>query len=258
MIELNRLGLPLASLLGFASLLGLASVGFATSALAANSCSVQSTAVAPAVVELYTSEGCNSCPPANQWLSKVKADPSVVSLAFHVDYWDHLGWKDRFSKAGFTERQSDQRAVNGAPFSATPQVVINGVYKPSWSRATVEPQSGKTAPVEVTLAEDAGHYDASITPVAGATAKLAAYWAVTQDDFTTAVEAGENSGVALHEDSVVRQFQEVPAWTPKVGTATHLQFKSIVANDLAHPHHVNLVIVDAETGKPVQAVKLGC
>ena len=69
------------------------------------------------VVELYTSEGCNSCPPADRWLSTLKADPAVVALAFHVDYWDRLGWKDRFASAAFTQRQAAQQATNGARFS---------------------------------------------------------------------------------------------------------------------------------------------
>src|ERR1700709_639060 len=85
--------------------------------------SVQSGALRAPVVELYTSEGCSSCPPADRWLSGFKADPSTVALAFHVDYWDRLGWKDRFASAAFTERQSRQQAVNGARFSYTPQVV---------------------------------------------------------------------------------------------------------------------------------------
>ena len=62
------------------------------------------------VVELYTSEGCNSCPPADRWLSQLKTDPDVVALAFHVDYWDRLGWKDRFASAAFTARQAEQQA----------------------------------------------------------------------------------------------------------------------------------------------------
>ena len=86
----------------------------------------------PPVVELYTSEGCNSCPPADRWLSKLKADPGVVALAFHVDYWDRLGWKDRFASAAFTARQAEQQASNGARFSYTPQVVVDGQDRKDW------------------------------------------------------------------------------------------------------------------------------
>ena len=71
-------------------------------ARAGDACTATSPRTVAPVVELYTSEGCNSCPPADRWLSRLKADPTVVALAFHVDYWDRLGWKDRFASAAFT------------------------------------------------------------------------------------------------------------------------------------------------------------
>ena len=89
MPTLNPLALPIAGLLACTVLA--TSPGFA-----AQTCSARSTPTITPVVELYTSEGCNSCPPADKWVSRLKADPSVVALAFHVDYWDRLGWKDRF------------------------------------------------------------------------------------------------------------------------------------------------------------------
>lgn len=241
-----------------ACLCGITMVGMATSALAAESCSVRSTALAPPVVELYTSEGCSSCPPANQWLSTVKSNPAVVALAFHVDYWDRLGWTDRFSSAAYTDRQARQRVVNGAPFSATPQVVVDGAYRLGWSESTVNPGAGNKAPVEVTLTGSGDRYRARISPVGISPVRLGAYWAVTQDDFITRIDAGENSGATLKEDSVVRQFQEVGVWTTAIDTPVDLVFEPAVAVDPQHPRHLNLVIVDAQTGKPVQAVKLGC
>ncbi len=86
----------------------------------------------PTLVELYTSEGCSSCPPADRWLSQLKGQDDVVALAFHVDYWDRLGWKDRFASAEHTQRQAQQQRSNGARFSYTPQVVVNGRDRPSW------------------------------------------------------------------------------------------------------------------------------
>src|SRR5688572_7390063 len=92
-------------------------------AAAADACTAASPRTIVPVVELYTSEGCNSCPPADRWLSTLKAAPDVVALAFHVDYWDRLGWKDRFASAAFTQRQANQQASTGARFSYTPQVI---------------------------------------------------------------------------------------------------------------------------------------
>ena len=93
---------------------GLLLAGAASAGPAA--CNASSGIAVPTVVELYTSEGCNSCPPADKWLSGLKGQPGVVSLAFHVDYWDRLGWKDRFAAPAYTERQNEVSARAGARF----------------------------------------------------------------------------------------------------------------------------------------------
>lgn len=80
----------------------------------------------PTVVELYTSEGCSSCPPADRWLNSLKDRSDVIPLAFHVDYWDSASWKDRFSQAAFTQQQSVSRLITGTRFAYTPQLVVNG------------------------------------------------------------------------------------------------------------------------------------
>ena len=86
------------------------------------------------VAELYTSEGCDSCPPADKWFSSlnVKKD-GVVPLAFHVDYWDYIGWKDRFANAAFGERQRESVRRQGGRTSYTPQVMVNGQDQRIWS-----------------------------------------------------------------------------------------------------------------------------
>ena len=89
-------------------------VGAETSAA---SCRVTSGEQQAQVVELYTSEGCNSCPPADRWLSSLKSQPGVLAAAFHVDYWNSLGWVDRFGSARHTERQAEQSRSAGAGFS---------------------------------------------------------------------------------------------------------------------------------------------
>ncbi|MDP9045059.1 MAG: DUF1223 domain-containing protein, partial [Pseudomonadota bacterium] len=129
-------------------------------ALAAPSCSVLSTDPSPSVVELYTSEGCSSCPPADRWLSRVNAEPRVVALAFHVDYWDRLGWKDRFASAEYTGRQSQQQGVSGARFSYTPQVLVDGVDRPDWAREPLGTAPRQPATVSVRLSREAGQASA--------------------------------------------------------------------------------------------------
>lgn len=230
----------------------------AASAQAAESCRVRSGDVPTPVVELYTSEGCSSCPPADKWLSTLKSDPRAVALAFHVDYWDRLGWKDRFASAAWTERQASQQRVNGARFSYTPQVVVNGRDQPDWPRLRSPlPAAGGAATVDIALEQVASKVNATVTPDARAPKRLAAYWAVTEQSYVTSVRSGENGGATLHHDFVVRDFKPVAAWS--TGDAPkRLEFDLPGAGDPAHPRLVNLVVVDADSGRPVQAAKLGC
>ena len=230
-------------------------------AQAAQVCSAHSGPTITPVVELYTSEGCSSCPPADQWLSRLKAEPSIVALAFHVDYWDRLGWKDRFASATYTQRQAESQRSSGARFSYTPQVIVDGADRPGWSGldASIAARSRATAPVDLALQRDGNHFTATVAPAANAPARLAAYWAVTEQGHSSAVRAGENSGATLNHDFVVREYLPVAAWTAHAGgAATTLQFDSTLPADPAHARQVNLVIVDADRGRPVQAVKLGC
>lgn len=237
--------------------LALGSASLST-ALAASACSVQSGALAPPVVELYTSEGCSSCPPADRWLSRLKSDPTTIALAFHVDYWDRLGWKDRFDSAAYTRRQAEQQSVSGARFSYTPQVIVDGVDRPDWPHATPAAMPRPAAKVSVALSHEEDRVSASVVPGSGAPARLAAYWAVTEQGHVSAVKAGENEGATLSHDFVVRDYKPVAAWSARPGVATDLRLDLAGPADPAHPRSVNLVVIDADTGRPVQAVKLGC
>ena len=222
------------------------------------SCSARSGPTVTPVVELFTSEGCNSCPPADHWMSTLKADPGVVALAFHVDYWDRLGWKDRFASPAFTQRQAQTQASSGARFSYTPQVLLDGADRKDWSRIaapSVERQR-PAARVDITLVREDRRFSATVVPASGAPARLAAYWALTENGHSTAVKAGENEGVTLKHDYVVREYQPVAAWS-SANPAT-LRFEPNTARDPAHAAEVNLVVVDAGSGRPLQALKLGC
>jgi len=209
------------------------------------------------LVELYTSEGCNSSPPADRWLSALTAHPDVVALAYHVDYWDRLGWKDRFASAAFTQRQVEQQAVNGARFAYTPQVVIDGHDRKDWPHARVAAASA-TSPVNITLTRDGDHVVANVSAGAGAPARLAAYWAVTEAGHRTMVKAGENEGATLAHEFVVREYLPVGAW-PAAGEAAHsVSYAPRAAADPAHSRRLNFVVIDASSGKPLQALALGC
>ena len=254
MVRSHLFALPLAGLLGLSALA-------TTPALAAQTCSARSAATITPVVELYTSEGCSSCPPADKWLSRLKADPSVIALAFHVDYWDRLGWKDRFASAAFTQRQAETQRSSGARFSYTPQVLLDGADRPDWPGigASIASRTRPSSPVDVQLVHDGNRFTATIAASTGTPARLAAYWAVTEQGHVSAVKAGENEGATLAHDYVVREYRQVPAWAAKAdGPAATLQFEPAGTPDPAHARSVNLVIVNADSGRPVQAVKIGC
>ncbi|HEX6704467.1 MAG TPA: DUF1223 domain-containing protein [Albitalea sp.] len=226
-------------------------------ALAAPACTARSGPTMAPVIELYTSEGCNSCPPADRWLSALKDRADVVGLAFHVDYWDRLGWKDRFARPGFTQRQSEQQAVNGARFSYTPQVVLDGHDRKDWPRialGAVRP----AAPVQIELTREADAVVARVTPLGQAPRQLAAYWAVTEFGHRTAVKAGENEGVTLEHDFVVTDYRREAAWAAATGATRSLSFAPGAPSDASRMRKVNLVVVDASTGRPVQALALAC
>ncbi|HEX2541799.1 MAG TPA: DUF1223 domain-containing protein [Caldimonas sp.] len=225
---------------------------------AAEACVAASPRTVVPVVELYTSEGCNSCPPADRWLSALKSSPDVVALAFHVDYWDRLGWKDRYGSAAFTQRQASQLASTGARFSYTPQVVVDGQDRKDWPSLRVPAAARPPATIELSLAREGERVVATVTPGPGAPRRLAAYWTVTEQAHVTAVKAGENEGATLRHDFVVREYATVPPWSARGATPETLHFTPAGKADAAHPRSVNLVVVDAATGRPVQALKLAC
>lgn len=229
---------------------------------AADRCVAKSGARTLPLVELYTSEGCSSCPPADRWLAASfppGADAPGAALAFHVDYWDRLGWKDRFASPAFTARQAEQQAANGARFSYTPQVVVDGRDRKDWPGIAV-PLGGSrpAASVDLVLAREGERVTATVAATALSPKRLAAWWAITEQGHVTAVKAGENSGATLQHDYVVRDYRTVPAWSPRAGATQSLVYQLPARTEAARPREVNLVVVDADSGRPVQALKLAC
>lgn len=179
----------------------------------------------PKVVELYTSEGCSSCPPAEALLGELATRSDVVPLAFHVDYWDELGWRDRFSSAAATRRQQWWGGVLGLGSIFTPQMIIEGRHSVVGSdRAAVDAalaEPSVSIPVEAQL--DAGQ----ITVRVGAVPSPLQYdvYAIAYlPRAITAIGRGENAGRTLTEWNIVRSWR-------KLGTTDGraLQF-SVAAN----------------------------
>jgi hypothetical protein len=225
-------------------------------ASAASTCTAQSGATVPAVVELYTSEGCSSCPPAERWIGALKGRDGVVALAFHVDYWDSLGWQDRFAQPQFTQRQNATRRTSGARFAYTPQVIVDSRDAPDWSALPASALRPRVpASVALTLARDDAGLALTVVPGAGAPAKLAGYVAVVDDGLQTRVGAGENRGETLREDAIVRELLPWNVAGPQPAT---LRFASSSTPEPGTQRHWVAVATDGAYGKPLQAVVLAC
>jgi hypothetical protein len=222
--------------------------------------SASASAAPPTVVELYTSEGCSSCPPADKWLSTLKGRPDVLALSFHVNYWDRLGWPDRFASAEATARQHELARVFGSSQVYTPQVVVNGRDWRQWPRlpkpglAAASTAAAAPAAPAVTLNRDGEQVTARVSAGDG-NAMLGGYWAVLEDGHLTKVRAGENSGETLRHDHVVRLYKPVPPWAAAQGASAQLTVSRGAAE---FPRRVVFVVTDAATQRPLQAVTLGC
>ena len=210
------------------------------------------------MVELYTSEGCSSCPPADKWASSLKNSGAVVQ-AFHVGYWDYIGWVDRFAAPAYTSRQREVAATNKLRGIYTPQVVLNGKDWPSWHGSKAPAATNKAAPVSITLKQvDADRFEARVTAALDTGAlPWSAYWTVTENGHNSKVQAGENAGEFLKHDFVVRQYTQAGDYTNTGDKAQTLALRSIAATP-GYQRQINLVVFDKKTGSTMQAVSLQC
>jgi hypothetical protein len=213
----------------FIALSALAAAFFMVStSSAAPACSATSGRDVMPLVELFTSEGCDSCPPADRWLSATfppdrPAGASV--LAFHVDYWDSLGWKDRFASAQYTSRQQAAMRANGATFVYTPQVLVQGREVGAGARSAADKAvaAARARTARATIAIDGQGANVRVTATVDPAAKKhAALWlAYTDSALVSEVKAGENRGVRLTHDHVVRAlYGPYPVDAPAVVAVT--------------------------------------
>jgi len=179
-------------------------------------CSAQSHSRTNALVELYTSEGCSSCPPADRWLSTLGqpgATGSVVPLALHVDYWDGLGWSDPFARRGFSLRQGELAALRHAGFVYTPQVLLQGKDFRAWGSEAFDEQlariNAQPARAAIRLSATQSRREAlSVEAQAkltgtGESSGVALYLASYASRLVSRVQGGENEGRRLTHDFVV-------------------------------------------------------
>jgi hypothetical protein len=165
------------------------------------------------LIELFTSEGCSSCPPAEKWISAFKSNQDLwkktVPVAFHVDYWDRLGWRDRFAKPEFTSRQQHYAAAWGGDSVYTPGFVVNGTEWRDWFGGNAIPTSStKVGVLRVSLGGDR-KLTATFVPETTQLRALALNVALLGNDLESDVKRGENSGRKLRHDFVVLDLIKV-------------------------------------------------
>jgi len=232
--------------------------GIVASAGAAEPCMIRGGPLVMPLVELYTSEGCSSCPPADRWLSSQLAQRDANFLAFHVDYWDDIGWPDRFASPRYSQRQRERVAAAGQGAIYTPQVMVGAMVQASWHdghawEETLQEARGPAGAALSLRMRPAGNgWKASIgaAPVDAQAAGAQLWLARYIDNQASAVKAGENRGATLHHDRVVRQLSG--PWTlPATGAVS----EQIDLPPEAGTWGVTAFVQDAR-GKVLQSVSL--
>ena len=189
-------------------------LGGAMAMTAAWSGRVTAAAASPVLVELFTSQGCNSCPPADAYLTELARQPGVIALAYHIDYWDQLGWRDPFSSPAATDRQRNYARLLGLKTIYTPQMVVNGRYDVVGSHreavaAAIAESSRQPPAAAVTLIPAADALSVRV----GAGKGEGRIWLASYDlRHETHVRAGENAWRSIENVNIVRGIQEIGRW----------------------------------------------
>jgi hypothetical protein len=234
---------------------------------AATGCKAQSGDKTVALVELYTSEGCSSCPPADRWLSSLSGrgftPDRVVPLALHVDYWDYIGWKDPYAKREFSQRQRKLSQLQRMALVYTPQVVLQGRDFPRWGSpafdTTVAAINAQPARARISLeivAASKGMLDTQVSAEVidvKQMADAALYLAVYENRLSSRVTSGENSGRMLTHDHVVLEWQGPFAFGPG-GRISERRVLPLLPKGVPERSGVVGFVQDRRTGEVLQAL----
>ena len=172
----------------------------------------------PVVIELYTSQGCNSCPPADEILGQYAAKDDVVALSLNVDYWDYLGWRDEFGKPEHTLRQRAYQSSFGARTIYTPQIVVHGRQAVVGNQAVqvmtaVDGHLRNPSDAEVTLVREGDDLVATISPAFSNLAGPATVWLIGYSGpHDVSIRHGENAGRTITYHNVARSLEQVGEW----------------------------------------------
>ncbi|MEM7430304.1 MAG: DUF1223 domain-containing protein [Pseudomonadota bacterium] len=208
-----------------------------------------------ALVELYTSEGCSSCPPAERWINALEDERGLwhdfIPLALHVDYWDYIGWPDRFAKPEYAKRQRQYAAEGGARVVYTPGMFVNGEEWLGWRRGDLDVDTD-TMPGVLSLSVINNDVAVHFAPAVATTDSLRVNIALVGMGLETEVRAGENKGRKLEHDFVALNVQSVALENSAAGykAITELPQSDIESNRYA----VVAWVTNGKTQAPIQAV----
>ncbi|ANT61392.1 hypothetical protein AYJ57_01545 [Salipiger sp. CCB-MM3] len=171
----------------------------------------------PVLVELFTSQGCAACPPADAVLAELSNREDVIPLALHVDYWDYIGWKDDFADPGFTKRQKGYARAAGRRSLYTPQMIVNGRYDVVGSRPmkvvdAIRAASETASPAKLLVARDGDQLVIRAEPLAKLPPETVIHLVRYAPEKTVSIEDGENAGLEVTYTNIAHGWQVIGSW----------------------------------------------
>jgi len=169
------------------------------------------------VVELFTSQGCSSCPPADEILGELAKEDNVIALALHVDYWDYIGWKDQFAQSKFTNRQRDYARAAGERTIYTPQMIIGGKdhvigSRPMLIAKLLSEHAARTPAVNVQLKRQGTTVTIEADSVANLRRAAAVQLVTYRPNATVDIGRGENAGRRITYHNIVQEWIDIGSW----------------------------------------------
>lgn len=213
----------------------------------------------PIVIELFTSQGCNSCPPADEFLAELTKRDDIIALAFHVNYWDYLGWKDTFASDATTARQRTYATFLGERTVYTPQMVIGGVAHKVGSRRSdvmgvVDRLRQRTGPyLDVRVRRVEGGKIAVTIPAGELKQRDVVVWLVRYDSAREVnIKRGENRGRTIIYRNIVADYRELAMW---YGNEIKLELKVSELRDGGRDGGV-ILVQESGSGRIIGAAKV--
>jgi len=207
----------------------------------------------PVVVELFTSQGCSSCPPADDMMHQLAAMDDVIALSLHVDYWDYIGWKDEFADPRHAKRQRQYATLGGRRSVYTPEMIVNGSSdivgaRPLEVAAAIDDHKARPRQVELTLRRSGDTLTVTATSLRPLNGEMVVQVFRFQSERTAKITRGENAGRTISYANVAQDWQVIEVWD---GTS-RLEFETNVSGDMPGA----ILVQSNESGHILAAARL--